>query len=79
MITVISALVIVGAQPDLRSVLALTVAAIAVAFAATAALAAPAPSGRSAVIGARRETPIVPRHCDPDAPGRPRPRAPSAI
>jgi len=77
--TVITAVVTAGAEPDLRSVLALTLAALAVALLATT-LHVPAPSELLAsVLGALRETPAAPRHCDPDAAGRPRPRAPTAV
>jgi Family of unknown function (DUF6412) len=78
MATAIAAVIIAGAQPDLRSMLALTIATIAVALAATA-LAGPEPSVRAASISACHETRIAPRHCDPDAAGRPRPRAPTAV
>ncbi len=75
---VITMLVTAGAQPDLRSVLTLTLAALAVTLIA-AMVALPAPRGRVISIRVRREAPVAPRHCDPDAAGRPRPRAPSAF
>jgi hypothetical protein len=75
---VITLVIAAGAQPDLRSMLALSIAALAVALVG-AMLVMPAPSGRVIAVGVRRETPIAPRHCDPDAAGRPRPRAPSAV
>ncbi|HZM82582.1 MAG TPA: DUF6412 domain-containing protein [Candidatus Limnocylindrales bacterium] len=77
--TVIAAVVTAGAEPDLRSVLALTFAALAVALLSTA-LSVPAPSERlAAALGVLRDTPAAPRHCDPDAAGRPRPRAPTTV
>ena len=74
----ITAMITMGAQPDLRSMLTLTLAALtAILLAAT--LAVPASSGRIIAVRDRREAPIAPRHCDPDAAGRPRPRAPSTV
>jgi hypothetical protein len=75
---VITAVVTMGAQPDLRSMLVLTLAALATALIAST-LAVPTPSGRVMSLRDRRETPVAPRQCDPDAPGRARPRAPSSL
>jgi hypothetical protein len=76
---VIAAVITAGAEPDLRSVLALTLAALVVALVA-ATLSLPAPNRRLAsALAALRDTPAAPRHCDPDAAGRPRPRAPCAL
>lgn len=74
----ITAVITMGAQPDLRSMVALTLAALAVVLVAST-LAVPAPSGRIIAVSDRREAPIAPRHCDPDAAGRARPRAPNQV
>lgn len=74
----VAVVLLAGAEPDLRSVLALTLAAVAVALMATE------PSrtlgtATARVAVARLQTTVAPRHCDPDAAGRPRPRAPANL
>jgi len=78
--TLITAVIAAGAEPGLRSVLALTIAALVVALLATS-LGIPVPGERlaSATAAALRETPAAPRLRDPDAAGRPKPRAPTTV
>jgi hypothetical protein len=72
--------VLVGTQPGLAATVTLTVAALCAALIAFRQLAipSPVPAGSSALRRRARRTEVVRLH-DPDAAGRPRPRAPSVV
>ena len=69
--------IVAGDQPSLATVLAMTLAVLLVALVASGYTSAPTALAYAETLRQRsRRIAFLPQ-CDPDAPGRPRPRAPS--